>query len=96
MRPRREDIAQEAFLRLWDKAAQWRPGGPGGRRVAHAGGDESLARPPAPPPLRQRRAGAERADETPGADAAIEQDEAHAAVRPASRRCPNASGRRSC
>src|SRR3990167_11207674 len=24
-----EDIAQEAFLRLWDKAAQWRSGGSG-------------------------------------------------------------------
>jgi RNA polymerase sigma factor (sigma-70 family) len=83
-----EDIAQEAFLRLWDKAAQWRPGGSGVpawlTRVAM---NLSLDR------LRRRRFVSdgpvpERADEAIAADAAIEHDQALAAVRACIARLP--------
>jgi RNA polymerase sigma-70 factor (ECF subfamily) len=76
-----EDIAQETFLRLWDKAPQWRPGGPGvSAWLTRVAMNLSLDR------LRRRRFASdapvpERADEALGADEAIEQDEAHAAVR---------------
>jgi RNA polymerase sigma factor (sigma-70 family) len=76
-----EDIAQEAFLRLWDKAPQWRPGGPGvAAWLTRVAMNLSLDR------LRRRRFASdapvpERADEAIAADEAIEQQQAQAAVR---------------
>ena len=76
-----EDIAQEAFLRLWDKATRWRPGGPGvAAWLTRVAMNLSLDR------LRRRRFASdepvpERADEAIGADEAIEQEQTTAAVR---------------
>jgi RNA polymerase sigma factor (sigma-70 family) len=76
-----EDIAQEAFLRLWDKAPRWRPGGAGvAAWLTRVSMNLSLDR------LRRRRFVSdlpvpERADEGVAADEAIEQNQALAAVR---------------
>ena len=76
-----EDVAQEAFLRLWDKAPRWRPGGAGvAAWLTRVAMNLSLDR------LRRRRFASaepvpERADEAVGADEAIGQAQTDAAVR---------------
>ena len=76
-----EDIAQEALLRLWDKAPQGRAGGSGvAAWLTRVAMNLSLDR------LRRRRFASaepvpERADEAQLADEAIEQEQTAAAVR---------------
>jgi RNA polymerase sigma factor (sigma-70 family) len=76
-----EDIAQEAFLRLWDKAPRWRAGESGvAAWLTRVAMNLSLDR------LRRRRFAShepppERADEDPRADEAIEAEQSAAAVR---------------
>ncbi|OYX08500.1 MAG: hypothetical protein B7Z08_09365 [Sphingomonadales bacterium 32-68-7] len=76
-----EDIAQEAVLRLWDRASQWRPGGSGvAAWLTRVAMNLALDR------LRRRRfasdeAVPERADDAPLADAAIEAAQTERAVR---------------
>ncbi len=76
-----EDLAQEALLRLWDKAPQWRAGGSGvAAWLTRVAMNLSLDR------LRGRRFASgepvpERADEAPLADEEIEAEQAAAAVR---------------
>lgn len=78
-----DDIAQEAFLRLWDKAPQWRAGQSGvAAWLTRVAMNLSLDR------LRRRKFASgepvpERADEAPTADAALEAEQAAAAVRAA-------------
>lgn len=78
-----DDIAQEAFLRLWDKAPQWRAGGSGvAAWLTRVAMNLALDR------LRRRRFASgkpvpERADEAPNADAAIEAEQTADAVRAA-------------
>ncbi len=68
-----EDIAQEALLRLWDHAARWRGDGPGiGAWLNRVAMNLCLDR------LRRRKFRSdedlpERADETPGADAQMDE-----------------------
>lgn len=75
-----EDVAQEAFLRLWQHAARWRDTGSGiGAWLCRVTTNLCLDR------LRRRRTVSdegvpERADEAPNADALIEEDQARAAV----------------
>lgn len=67
-----EDIAQEALLRLWDRAAQWRPGGSGvAAWLTRVAVNLSLDR------LRRRKfasdeAPPDRVDEAPLADALLD------------------------
>ena len=76
-----EDLAQEALLRLWDKAAQWRAGNSGvAAWLTRVAMNLSLDR------LRRRRFASgepvpEHADEARLADEAIEHEQAAAAVR---------------
>jgi RNA polymerase sigma-70 factor (ECF subfamily) len=76
-----EDIAQEALLRLWDKAPRWRSGGAGiAARLTRVTMNLSLDR------LRRRRFASgepvpERADDAASADVSIEDEQAAAAVR---------------
>jgi RNA polymerase sigma factor (sigma-70 family) len=76
-----EDLAQEALLRLWDKAPRWRVGGSGvAAWLTRVAMNLALDR------LRRRRFASgepvpERADEAPLADAGIEAEQAAAAVR---------------
>lgn len=76
-----EDLAQEALLRLWDKAPQWRAGSSGvAAWLTRVAMNLALDR------LRRRRFASgepvpERADESPLADAGIEAAQAAAAVR---------------
>jgi RNA polymerase sigma factor (sigma-70 family) len=76
-----EDLAQEALLRLWDKAPQWRAGSSGvAAWLTRVAMNLALDR------LRRRRFASaepvpERADEARLADAAIEAEQAAAAVR---------------
>jgi RNA polymerase sigma factor (sigma-70 family) len=75
-----EDVAQEALLRLWQYAGRWQPGGPGvAAWLTRVATNACLDR------LRRRRfvghdAVPERADESPLADEAIEEDEVRQAV----------------
>jgi RNA polymerase sigma-70 factor (ECF subfamily) len=75
-----EDIAQEALLRLWQHADRWQAGGSGvAAWLTRVATNACLDR------LRRRRlvgddAVPERADESPLADAVIEQDEVRTAV----------------
>jgi len=75
-----EDVAQEAFLRLWQHAARWRATGSGiGAWLNRVTMNLCLDR------LRRRRfvsddAVPERADEAPNADTLIEEDQQRAAV----------------
>src|SRR5688500_10003598 len=76
-----EDLAQEALLRLWDKAPQWRAGGSGvGAWLTRVAMNLSLDR------LRRRRFASgepvpELADEARLADEVLEAEQAAAAVR---------------
>jgi RNA polymerase sigma-70 factor (ECF subfamily) len=76
-----EELAQEALLRLWDKAPQWRAGGSGvAAWLTRVAMNLALDR------LRRRRFTSgepvpERADEAPLADEGIEAEQAAAAVR---------------
>lgn len=76
-----EDLAQEALLRLWDRAPQWRAGDSGvAAWLTRVAMNLSLDR------LRRRRFASgepvpERADEAPLADTALEQAQTAAAVR---------------
>lgn len=76
-----EDIAQESFVRLWDKAPRWRAGNAGvAAWLTRVAMNLSLDR------LRRRRFASdesvpERPDEDPRADQAIEAEQAAAAVR---------------
>ena len=75
-----EDVAQEALLRLWQFADRWQSGGPGvAAWLTRVATNACLDR------LRRRRfvgddTVPERADETPLADAAIEEDQVRQAV----------------
>lgn len=75
-----QDVAQEAMLRLWQNAGNWRGGGPGaGAWLTRVSTNLSLDR------LRQRARISgeevpERADETPLADAAMEGEQECLAV----------------
>jgi RNA polymerase sigma factor (sigma-70 family) len=75
-----EDVAQEALLRLWQYADRWQAGGPGvAAWLTRVATNACLDR------LRRRRfasdeAVPERADESPLADAAIEEDQVRKAV----------------
>lgn len=75
-----EDVAQEALLRLWQYAERWQAGGPGvAAWLTRVATNACLDR------LRRRRfvgddAVPERADESPLADEAIEEDEVRKAV----------------
>lgn len=75
-----EDVAQEALLRLWQNADRWQPGGSGvAAWLTRVATNACLDR------LRRRRfvgddAIPERADESPLADEAIEEDEVRNAV----------------
>jgi RNA polymerase sigma factor (sigma-70 family) len=75
-----EDVAQEALLRLWQYADRWQAGGPGvAAWLTRVATNACLDR------LRRRRftsdeAVPERADESPLADAAMEEDEVRKAV----------------
>lgn len=75
-----EDVAQEAFLRLWNHAARWRATGSGiGAWLNRVVMNLCLDR------LRRRRftsdeAVPERADESPNADAVMEDDQERAAI----------------
>lgn len=85
-----EDVAQEAFLRLWQHAGRWRATGSGiGAWLNRVTVNLCLDR------LRRRRtisdeAVPERADDAPNADALIEEDQQRAAVV----RCIDALGER--
>jgi len=69
-----EDVAQEALLRLWSTAGKWRPGQAGiAAWLTRVTVNQCLDR------LRRRKFASdeevpERADDTPGADAAMEAD----------------------
>jgi RNA polymerase sigma-70 factor (ECF subfamily) len=75
-----EDVAQEAMLRLWQYADRWQAGGPGvAAWLTRVATNACLDR------LRRRRFSTdqdvpERADDSPLADAVIEQDEVQKAV----------------
>lgn len=75
-----EDVAQEAFLRLWQHAARWRETGSGiGAWLCRVTTNLCLDR------LRRRRTVSdegvpERVDEAPNADVLIEEDQDRAAV----------------
>lgn len=84
-----EDVAQEAMLRLWNAAPQWRGGGPGvGAWLTRVASNLCLDR------LRRRGRFSdeempERADEAPLADQVIEADQARAGVAAALARLPD-------
>lgn len=75
-----EDVAQDAMLRLWQYADRWRAGGPGvAAWLTRVATNICLDR------IRRRRfagedSAPERADESPLADEAIEDDQVRAAV----------------
>ncbi len=75
-----EDVAQESLLRLWQSGSNWKPGGPGvAAWLSRVATNLCLDR------LRRRRFASdqdvpERADESPLADAVIENEEVRAAV----------------
>jgi RNA polymerase sigma-70 factor (ECF subfamily) len=76
-----EDIAQETLLKLWNHADRWRPGGSGiAAWLRTMTVNQCLDR------LRRRRFSSdedipERADQSPHADASIEQDEVRSVVK---------------
>ena len=73
-----EDITQEAFLRLWNQATKWQPGGAGASAwLGRVATNLCLDR------LRRRKfttddAVPERADDTPGADEQMDEDQLRA------------------
>jgi len=75
-----EDVAQDAFSRLWEHAARWRPGGPGiGAWLNRVAVNACLDR------LRKRRfigdgEVPDRADEAPAADVLIDAERLRAVV----------------
>jgi RNA polymerase sigma factor (sigma-70 family) len=83
-----EDIAQEALLRLWDHAGRWKVGGPGvGAWITRVAMNLCLDR------LRRRKFSSdedvpERADERPGADAAMDEERMRSNVIAAVKRLP--------